>query len=270
VILESQYPEGKLSGHIRRFLYVRAPKAEMPEVTLLPTGFSYLTFGYGSPARFSDGDCYRELPRLFVGGQLTHSRLKLQPQREFRHLGLEFHPTGLHHCLGLDMSQSLNSFLDLKGRISQEHYRALSHCFVPFLSFEAQCARLERFFTAMTEGRAAHEPVDEVVAYIQRQEGRVSVGELAEKAFCTSRHLRRRFRRLCGIGPQQYANIVRIQSIFAHIHAHNRPLLKELAWEAGFHDVAHFVHAFKKHFTAPPASFILTEDPFRMTYLGRK
>lgn len=86
----------------------------------------------------------------------------------------------------------------------------------------------------------------------------VSLLELANQANVSTFHFARQFRATVGLPPHQFVLRQRIQRSLALIKARKLPLA-QIAVESGFHDQAHFTHAFRKVLGITPAMYSIRQ-----------
>jgi AraC-like DNA-binding protein len=248
---------------------VEADKSEMPEVKILPTGYSYLTKVFGELSRVESPTKSGYIPRFFLGGQITRQDISLFPVHEFIHFGIEFKPTGIHHFFNIDMSETLNGFEDgndlLEEQVSEE-LLSLIDC----KSFEDSCNKLDDYFIQLLQKSSKQEKdqqIEKAVDLIIENANSISINDLAQKVFLSPRQLRRKFKEICGISPGAYRNIIQINNVYSSIAKNDEKRLSELAYHCGFYDTSHFVKTFEKLMNEKPLDFINRDDSFLQTYI---
>jgi AraC family transcriptional regulator len=88
-------------------------------------------------------------------------------------------------------------------------------------------------------------------------ENEPDINSVARAAMLSTSHLYRSFKKLYGISPYQYHLQKRLQ-YGALLLKNNNRLVKDVAFDCGFTDVASFSKAFKKHFRKSPIQFHAT------------
>lgn len=81
--------------------------------------------------------------------------------------------------------------------------------------------------------------------------GNLSVTDLANKVYCSDRHLRRIFNLELGMGPKEMLGIIRFQSILQKFNQKNYSSLTDLALEYGYYDQSHFANTFTRYYGLP-------------------
>ncbi|UMY64979.1 MULTISPECIES: helix-turn-helix domain-containing protein [unclassified Flavobacterium] len=110
----------------------------------------------------------------------------------------------------------------------------------------------DRFFSGRI--RTKTNPLEAVLRDVQSTNGQISIHELSKRNGTTVRKLERDFKRLIGLTPKEYTNIVRFQSALGAItkSSQNRSLL-DIAFECGYYDHAHLTNDIKRYTGFPPS-----------------
>jgi len=97
-------------------------------------------------------------------------------------------------------------------------------------------------------------PLQSVIKDIHSTNGQISIYELSKKHFTTVRQLERNFKRLVGLSPKEYSNIIRFQNALGLIKKtkQNRSLL-DIAFECGYYDHSHLSNEIKLKTGLPPS-----------------
>ena len=80
---------------------------------------------------------------------------------------------------------------------------------------------------------------------LNKNNGHISVKNLAEISCLSIKQFERNFMYLIGINPKQYLRIIRFQKILKNIHRKNFTNLTLLAHENGYYDQSHFLMILK-------------------------
>ncbi|MPS66791.1 MAG: AraC family transcriptional regulator [Chryseobacterium sp.] len=84
--------------------------------------------------------------------------------------------------------------------------------------------------------------------------GKLSIDEVAKRNFTTVRQLERNFKKLIGLSPKEYSNIIRFQHALQLIKnsGQNRNLL-DIAFECGYYDHSHLSNEIKRNTGLAPS-----------------
>ncbi|MBZ4188916.1 helix-turn-helix transcriptional regulator [Niabella beijingensis] len=111
---------------------------------------------------------------------------------------------------------------------------------------------LDDFFYGRIKSR--NNQLQLVINDIHSTNGQISIHELSKRNFTTVRQLERNFKKLIGISPKEYSNIIRFQYALSLIKNSdkNRSLL-EIAFKCGYYDHSHLTNAFKRNTGLSPS-----------------
>ncbi|WP_168121847.1 helix-turn-helix transcriptional regulator, partial [Paenibacillus sp. HB172176] len=79
---------------------------------------------------------------------------------------------------------------------------------------------------------------------------RITVEEMAQKAFMSRSHFSQLFHEQFGIAPHQYLLRLRLETAMNQLATSDLPM-KDIAFRYGFSSVHHFSKMFKQHFGQP-------------------
>lgn len=93
-----------------------------------------------------------------------------------------------------------------------------------------------------------------VINDIHSTNGQISIYELSKRNFTTVRQLERNFKKLIGLSPKEYSNIIRFRNALSLIKnsKQNRSLL-DIAFECGYYDHSHLSNEIKRNTGLSPS-----------------
>lgn len=94
--------------------------------------------------------------------------------------------------------------------------------------------------------------VQEAVRSIRQAEGNLRIKELLQELHISQDAFEKRFRKITGASPKQFASIVRLRSLIGKADGST---LTALAYDAGYFDQAHFIKDFKSFTGKTPGEF---------------
>jgi len=105
---------------------------------------------------------------------------------------------------------------------------------------EQKARRLESELLARLSGREGlDDRVQQAVSLFQRE--KLDVDAVAARVDVSRQHLIRLFRQHVGLGPKQFARVMRMQRLRSRLKNLARPDWASLALDAGYYDQAHMI-----------------------------
>jgi len=111
----------------------------------------------------------------------------------------------------------------------------------------------DQFFLGRITSRTNQ--LQSVIDDIHSENGQISIYELSKRNFTTVRQLERNFKKLIGLSPKEYTNIIRFQNALSIIKNsdRNRTLL-DIAFECGYYDHSHLTNEIKRNTGLAPSN----------------
>ncbi|OMP79220.1 hypothetical protein BW716_11305 [[Flexibacter] sp. ATCC 35208] len=114
---------------------------------------------------------------------------------------------------------------------------------------------VENFLLQQLKHRTPDQLILAATNAIKEQQGNLNITQLASSLYISQDAFEKRFRKVIGTTPKQFASLVRMQSIVKNYPSKD---FTHLALEAGYFDQAHFNKAFKQFTGLTPSSFFNT------------
>lgn len=243
-----------LQGHIRSFYTVKANDAAYllkqkndAGQHRLPDGTLDLVFNLGDPVELSrDGSPFEEMPPAAVTGLYPDSSL-VRYRGRVHLVGAVFQPGSAHLFIhevltqfraatidatlifGTNASLLLEQLHEVKGEPEKHHL-------------------IEYFLTGYLRDNREQDNFNRISAAVRQvhhHKGAVDVRALQNHCFMSERNFRRRFNEYVGMGPKQYAGIIRVKEFMKHYEPSNSTFFEHLTnW--GYTDHAHFNKDFRR------------------------
>lgn len=112
---------------------------------------------------------------------------------------------------------------------------------------------VERFLQNRLQLVKTDQLIQESIRRIQEQQGLVKIRELARSLYISQDAFEKRFRRVAGVTPKQFAFITKMRTIVSR--ARQEATLADLAFDAGYYDLPHFNKDFKLFTGQTPTAF---------------
>jgi len=102
---------------------------------------------------------------------------------------------------------------------------------------------VDQFFLGRLNESKMDRLVAKAVQMIKQECGNIRVNRLIKNLYISKDSFEKRFRKVIGSSPKQFANIIRLDNCIKRYNANKD--LTEIALETGYYDQSHFIHDFK-------------------------
>lgn len=248
------------------WLVESAPLPELRQEILIPNGRPGLAVALGEPGTRHDPVTQVEWPNAAsVFGVMTRPNVLGQVGTS-SYAGVEFTPWGLSafgFAALVDEVQPMRDWVgaDAVGGLTME-LRA-----VPFGAERAE--RLAGFLAARLTTTVAPPVVVEAVRAIDELRGQVAVAEVVRRCGTSYSTLYRLFRRSIGIGPKQYAEIIRYYHFVGGLLGGPADAAATLSALHGYYDQAHAARDFKRYTGVSATTFLAVQNGIAALMHGR-
>ncbi|MDZ7658151.1 helix-turn-helix domain-containing protein [Fodinibius sp.] len=205
---------------------------------------------------------------LYISGLFTDSSLHISQTGRGGGYAMKVHPVVGYHFLKIPMYEMLNrqiricQIIDLKDRFLEK-----TESDYEITSFEDP--HVNHFFEKALPPKSAYQndPIYHAVNSIIKKRGLISVKKLAKQCFMSRRTLNRHFLLKVGLSPQAYAKIWQVQYAMELIRRYPKASLAEIAFKAGYYDVAHLARDFRTKVALPPSTLSQGINRLSQNYL---
>jgi len=248
---ETFRPSERLRAHVRAILVVDST-SEQPR-SLLPEAGLIIGFRFRGSASLADGQTPSTLPTSGVTGLRLTARRMLLSKGGGVVVAL-LRPLGAAQLFAVAPHELFGSIVSLADLARWPELPEVEEQ----LSSAASHAERARIVDALLGGHLRSEPADPLVAaavnVIRNTGGQVSIRGIAKQLATSYDPLEKRFRRVVGASPKQFASIVRFQEA---VKSYRRgDSLTAIAHAAGYFDQSHFVRTFRAFTGEAPRRFL--------------
>ena len=214
-------PDKLLSDFVESFWMLHNPNDSDKQVVILPDGRIDVFFSQSTTEPF-------HITLLGIGTNPEQSTIKANRTT----FAISFRPLVTEYILQQNISKLLN-----KGKNLADNFWNFNS--LDLLDFELFCKKATQQIKSLLPGEIDSRK-QKLFELIYNSNGAMTVAELSEKVFWSSRQINRFFNQQYGISLKAYCNIIRFRSSFQHIKE------GKLFPEQNFSDQAHFIKEVKK------------------------
>jgi len=205
---------------------------------------------------------------LYISGLFSGNSLDVSHKGNGTVYAMKVHPVIGYHLLKVPMCELLNrqvricQIIDLKDQFLEktEMRHQINSFDDPYIN---------EFFEKTLPPKYVYQndPIYHAVNNIIFTRGLITVDKLAKLCFMSRRTLNRQFKLKVGLSPKRYAKIWQIQYAMELIRQNPNARLGDIAFKAGYYDVAHLARDFRTKVALPPSEFTQDINPLCQNFL---
>lgn len=262
--LES-YPSKPLDLYVKSFWSISGKLK--PDQSLisrdLPNGDIYVVFNLGDQILHCNGKSVtNSYSNSIIRGQQKQAII-FEQQGNLDLFGISFYPWGLSPFLKIPMDEFTDKIIPINGLFDSHLEEKFVH-----KNFRDRIAILEQILLKKLSDVPFSLPfVKHSASEIINRHGVVSIREMANNLNISIRHFERCFMDITGLGPKQFARLVKINSVINKLKTTDNANWMDFVHDYRFHDQAHFSREFKLVTGLPPTHFVQTKDSIYHRYI---
>lgn len=242
-------PAPALRPYIQRYLLLESEVLTVNRV--LPNTALVLCFRYRGNVHFLEQDALHPLPAaVFTGLRQSVRFIRYAP--DTANFLVQFTPTGAAAFSKTPLHETFNESIALDALL---YTASLEEQLMEAVNDAARVQCADEYFLRQLKHPGTDALVQAAVQRIKQNDGHLKMKALAAELYISQDAFEKRFRRVVGASPKQYAGIVRMH----HIIAQGAKSLVGAAFEAGYADQPHFNKDFKRFTGQAPLAFF--KDP---------
>ena len=235
-------PYRKLEPFIHFYWELKGKEQERQWERVFPDGCAGIVMNLGDTCLTDNGSFSMEFGRTYVVGAMTSFKDSFI-DTDTHLVGVCLKPAAFANFYSYAPQNELtNDTVELEKSNSFNVDKTLDN---PFRYFD-------HFFSERIKSK--NNQLQSVINDIHLTNGQISIYELSKRNFTTVRQLERNFKKLVGLSPKEYSNIIRFQHALGLIKNpdRNRSLL-EIAFECGYYDHSHLTNEIKRNTGLSPS-----------------
>ncbi|WBV57079.1 helix-turn-helix transcriptional regulator [Chryseobacterium daecheongense] len=230
------HPHKALEPFIHFYWELKGNEQEEQWERVFPDGCAGILMNVGDPCLTDNGSVVMEFGKTYVVGAMTSFKDSF--------IDTDTHLIGA--CLKPAAFANFYNYTSQNELVDDTIEFEKSNSFNVDKALENTFHYFDQFFSARLQNK--NNKLQPVLNEIHSAKGKISISELAKRNFTSVRQLERDFKRLIGISPKEYTNIIRFQNALHLIRNpdQNRSLL-DIAFECGYYDHSHLSHEIKRN-----------------------
>jgi len=247
---ERHLPSDRLKPFVKAFMLIESEDGTVNHI--LPDTSLTLAFGTAGTVAYVEEDGHTRLPVSVITGLRKTSR-QLEYAKNSATLVVQFNEAGaasffrepLHELFGV--SVSLDTLIPRRKLDEVEDRLAEAN------RYAQRIAVVERFMLSQLKEPDSDRLIRKTVQAIKFANGDIRIKDLVADLPISQDAFEKRFRRIIGTSPKQFAKIVRFRNVISQVP--QRKSLTDAALTAGYFDQAHFIKDFEAFTGKTPKDF---------------
>lgn len=235
-------PCEELEPYIHFYWELKGNEVERQWERVFPDGCAGIVMNLGDACLTDNGSTIMEFGKTYVVGAMTSFKDSF--------IDNETHLTGV--CLKPATFANFYNYTSQNELINDTVEFEKSNSFNIDKTLENAFSYFDHFYSERIKTKTNQ--LQSIINDIHSTSGQTGIYELSKKHFTTVRQLERNFKKLIGLSPKEYSNIIRFQNALSLIKksSQNGSLL-DIAFECGYYDHSHLSNEIKRNTGLPPS-----------------
>lgn len=232
---------------------------ERQEDIIVPSGHIHIVYNFMDPYFLKTPKGLLQVPDIVLVGQFKKA-MHIQYGKDVKQLGLAFSPTAFRKLFGEVSGLYMETMVDchlmsgMKG-LHDVILKIVDESHSPDEIIDST----EKYFTSLSIEDTNEKVYDDMIVYIESRKGLIDVSQMAYHFGYSMSALERNFKKVLGLTPKAYANIVR----FRYAVLEEDPTCL-------FYDQSHYIKNCKKYTGKIPADLSQSEEISLLNMLNMK
>lgn len=229
-------PYKELEPYIHFYWELKGNEVERQWERVFPDGCAGIVMNLGDACLTDNGSTKMEFGKTYVVGAMTTFKDSF--------IDNDTHLIGV--CLKPATFANFYSYTSQNELTNDTVEFEKSNSFNVDKTFENPFNYFDHFYSERIKTKTNQ--LQSVINDIHSTNGQISIYELSKRNFTTVRQLERNFKKLVGLSPKEYSNIIRFQKAVSIIKNSNKNRsFLDIAFECGYYDHSHLTNEIKRY-----------------------
>ena len=263
-------PYKQLSSHIHRISVFISADIIKYRQKLTPSPFTCLSYNHHYIPDFKvAGKIFPSKSKLQITGPKTTDDIFALHNGKLNQVLIEFAPSAFYYIFHYSPSKLVNITVSMSDIFPGQKVTELLKKLISNNNYRSRVRILQEFIISIRDKILTPVAyIEEALLIIDKSHGNISVHNICRKINISERQCSRKFIEIVGISPIQYIKIRQLHYIINWIQMNHYKSIKELAYDTGFYDPAHFNNSFKKLTGMSPGAFIKSDEHIALDYFS--
>lgn len=263
-------PGKKFQYYIRKITVFRTSKKITYQQKLTPSPFTCLTYNHFDIPDFKvKNRVIIAENKIQLTGPKTDDNIFALHNGKLSQVLIELAPSSFYYLFGKSPAGMVNQTITINKFVNGPEIDELLNSLAENNNYRSHIRKLCEFLNRLKS--RVLPPVDYIekaISLIDKSSGNITVNSICEQINKSERQFNRKFSEIVGIPPIQCIKIRQLHFIINLIHLKQYKSIKELAYDTGFYDPAHFTNSFKRLTGMSPELFIKSDEHIALDYFS--
>lgn len=263
-------PDLKYKDIIQKITVFKTSEKIVRQQKITPSPFTCLSYNHFDIPKFKVNNSIIEAQsKLQITGPKTNDEIYALHDGNLFQVLIELQPTSFFYLFNKSPQAYENRIIAFSKLVDKGKAEGLINSLAVNNSTEELINKLCNFLLELNNSSQLKvEYIEDTVSFIEEENGNTSVNMICKRINKSERQFNRKFTETIGIPPTQYIKIRQLHYIINLIQKHQHSSLKEIAYDTGFYDPAHFNNSFKKLTGMTPGEFINSDKHVALDYFA--
>jgi len=263
-------PKKKLADFIRKITVFKTVRKITYQQKITPSPFTCLSYNHYDIPDFKANNkvIIPESKLQLTGPKINDDNYALHHGKLSQVL-IELSPSSFYYLFGQSPSSIVNQTIAIGKFIPESKSRTIIKWLEENNNYRSHIRKLSEFLEELKASALPPvEYIETAISLIDKSSGNITVNSICEQINKSERQFNRKFSEIVGIPPIQYIKIRQLHFIINLIILKQFKSIKDVAYDTGFYDTAHFFHNFKKLTGMTPGVFINSDQHVARDYFS--
>lgn len=253
---------------VQKITVFKTPKKFVFQQKITPSPFTCISYNHFDIPDFKVNNAtVQTKSKIQITGPKTNDDIYALHNGKLFQVLIELQPTYFYYLFNKSPQSFENKITPIDQLVNPIKVNKLTYSLSENNYYLSHIRKLCQFlFELNNPAHLRIEYIENAIDIIENKNGNVTVNLICEQINKSERQFNRKFTEIIGIPPLQYIKIRQLHYIINLIQLQQHNSIKELAYDTGFYDPAHFNNSFKKLTGMAPGEFIVSDKHVALDY----